>query len=546
MATRPSTTSVRSRNASSSGNTSGLNLSRAQEKEQLETLNNRLAVYIDTVRRLEQDNKELKSIIASYSDTYEVETSKVKQLYERELEDAKKLIEELAREKSSLEIDAAKSNAEAQDALNKLGRREREFRASEGRLKQYETELAELKARNEALGYESNRKTDENVALRATNGDLEKQVVSLKRQLESETLLRVDLENKNKTLREELQFNEEIHETAIEEIRKQKQYEYRSFDDGLRQQYDDRLLQELQELRAQTEQEMQAIRTELAAQYEKKIEDLQTTIRRSGDQLGTYRSDVTTYRERIDDLGKTRDALNEKVLALEQRCRELEDRLHRSQQRQEDLLADRDNEIERLKQQIEQMQIDYQNLLDIKIGLDREIATYRKLLESEEERLNISGNLSRMETTSGTTAANTTFESSSYPSRKRPRFDSSEQSSSTTQLIEGINIVDDDSAQPKFLKLINNSKQDVALNGCVLKRKVGSQAYDFKFPKGMVLKAGATTTIWSSDVNDISVDPPKNLKLRSAKWFTTGSESKKTTIEDADGHVIAEKTTTSK
>jgi hypothetical protein len=34
------------------------------------------------------------------------------------------------------------------------------------------------------------------------------------------------------------------------------------------------------------------------------------------------------------------------------------------------------------------MQIDYQNLLDTKIGLDREIATYRKLLDSEEERYN--------------------------------------------------------------------------------------------------------------------------------------------------------------
>jgi hypothetical protein len=40
-------------------------------------------------------------------------------LYEHELEDAKKLIEELAREKSRLEIEAEKSNAEAQDALAK-------------------------------------------------------------------------------------------------------------------------------------------------------------------------------------------------------------------------------------------------------------------------------------------------------------------------------------------------------------------------------------------------------------------------------------------
>ena len=57
MATRSSTS--RNRNASPS-NENNLNLSRAQEKEQLETLNNRLAVYIDSVRRLEQDNKELK------------------------------------------------------------------------------------------------------------------------------------------------------------------------------------------------------------------------------------------------------------------------------------------------------------------------------------------------------------------------------------------------------------------------------------------------------------------------------------------------------
>ncbi|CAF3285982.1 unnamed protein product [Rotaria socialis] len=539
MANR-SSASLRSRNTSSSGNTSGLNISRAQEKEQLETLNNRLAVYIDTVRRLEHDNKELKSIIASYSDTYEVETSKVKQLYERELEDAKKLIEELAREKSRLEIDAEKSNAEAQDALAKLARKERELRAAEGRLKQYEVEMGELKARNEAIGYDANRKSDENVALRGTNNDLDKQVIALKRQLESETLLRIDLENKNKTLREELQFNEQVHETAIEEIRKQKHYEVRSFDDGLRQQYDDRLLNELQELRMQTEQEMQAVRDEIASQYEKKIEDLQTTIRRNADQTGSYRSDLLSYRERIEDATKSRDALNEKVVSLEQRCRDLEERLHRSQQRQEDLLAERENDIERLKQQIEQMQIDYQNLLDIKIGLDREIATYRKLLESEEERLNISGNLSRME------ASNTTYESTSYPSRKRPRFDVDDHPSVNTQLLDGINIIDDESSQAKFIKLMNNSKQDVSFNGWVLKRKVGSQTYEFKFPKGMVLKGGATTTIWSSDVNDISVDPPTNLKLRTAKWFSAGNESKKTILEDSDGHVIAEKTVTVK
>ncbi|CAF0965054.1 unnamed protein product [Didymodactylos carnosus] len=534
-----------------------LNLSRAQEKEQLETLNNRLAVYIDTVRRLEQDNEKLKNVISTYSESYESETSKVKTLYERELEDAKKLIEELAREKSRLEIEVEKAGAEAQDALAKLGRKEREARANETRLKQYENEIGDLKARNDSIILDANRKTDDNVALRGLNSDLEKQVASLKRQLESETLLRVDLENKNKTLREELQFVEQVHNTQIEQIKQQKNIHVQHFGAGIRREYDDRLLNELQQLRMQTDHEMQSVRDEIAGQYEKKIEDLQNTIRRNEEKVGSYRSDMTTYRDRIEEITKTRDGLNDKVMFLEQRCRELEDRLHRAQQKQDDFLSEREDEIQRLKQHIEQMQIEYQNLLDIKIGLDREIATYRKLLESEEERLNISGNSSRIDqssmvtdhaTTSGST---TTFDTSSYLThrQKRPRYEddltlpedlltrTSNASVGHQQLLDGINIIDDDSTHPKYVKLVNNTNQDLQLNGWVLKRKVGNQTYEHKFQRGMLLKSGSTSTIWSNDANEITHEPPGNIKLRTNKWFTGSSETKKTILEDSEGRV---------
>ena len=117
-----------------------------------------------------------------------------------------------------------------------------------------------------------------------------------------------------------------------------------------------------------------------------KIDDLYNTNRRHLEQINNYRADLVSYRERIEESTKARDVCNEKMLQLEQRCRDLEDRAYRAQQQQHESIMERDDEIQNLKQIIDQMQIDYQNLLDTKIGLDREIATYRKLLDSEEER----------------------------------------------------------------------------------------------------------------------------------------------------------------
>lgn len=119
------------------------------------------------------------------------------------------------------------------------------------------------------------------------------------------------------------------------------------------------------------------------------------------------------------------------MLQLEQRCRELEDRAYRAQQQQHQSIIDRDDEIQHLKQIIDQMQNDYQSLVDSKIGLDREIATYRKLLDSEEERLNIPARIGPSPTSNGSATptnndeiASTTLNGPVQRQRlKRPRFE---------------------------------------------------------------------------------------------------------------------------
>ena len=50
----------------------------------------------------------------------------------------------------------------------------------------------------------------------------------------------------------------------------------------------------------------------------------------------------------------------------------------------------KDREIEKLLEELRKQQRMYQSLMDTKIALDMEIAVYRRLLESEEDRLGLS------------------------------------------------------------------------------------------------------------------------------------------------------------
>ena len=88
---------------------------RQEEKEQLQNLNDRLASYIDRVRYLEQENSRLLVQVKSSEETVTREVSSIKSLYETELEDARRVLDETAKEKAKLQIDVGKYKADADD-----------------------------------------------------------------------------------------------------------------------------------------------------------------------------------------------------------------------------------------------------------------------------------------------------------------------------------------------------------------------------------------------------------------------------------------------
>ncbi|NWR53030.1 K1C19 protein, partial [Regulus satrapa] len=323
------------------GGLGGDGLLAGNEKATMQSLNDRLASYLDKVRALEEANSDLETKIRNWYQKQGPSPARDYSPYFKTIEDLRDKILDATIDNARIVLQIDNARLAADDFKTK-------FETEQGLRQSVEADI---------------------------NG--------LRRVLDELTLSRADLELQIEGLKEELAYLKKNHEEELSALRGQVAGQV-SVELDSAPGID--LSKILADMRDQYEHMAEKNRKDAEAWFHSKTEELNREVAVNTEQLQSSKSEVTDLRRTLQGLEIELQSQLSMKAALEGTLADTEARYGAQLAQIQGLVGSIEAQLAELRADMERQNTEYKILMDIKTRLEQEIATYRQLLEGQESQ----------------------------------------------------------------------------------------------------------------------------------------------------------------